>query len=332
MQDSDSIMSHPARARAVAALVALAAAGVLLAGCGSSSKSSSTSSSNSSAQTAAASSASGPGKGKPTVTLGDKNFAESNILGQLYAQALRAKGYTVNLKSEIGSTELIYKALQAGQIDGYPEYTGVLLSAIAGQAKAPTSAEQAYTQAKAYVEKHGFTLLDKTPFFDTNVLITLPTYASANKLASIADLKPLGKGVRLGGPPEFATRTEGLPGIKAEYGVDPTFVPVSIELSYSALEGGHVNVQNAFSTDGQLLSGKFRELEDPKHVFGFQNVAPVVKKSVVSAEGPAFAETMNKVSSLLTIHAIQQMNKAVSIEKQSPEDVAKEFLRANGLA
>jgi osmoprotectant transport system substrate-binding protein len=93
-----------------------------------------------------------------------------------------------------------------------------------------------------------------------------------------------------------------------------------------------VDVQNAFTTDGQLLGGKFKQLEDPKHVFGFQNVAPVIKKSVVEAEGPAFAETMNKVSALLTIQAIQQMNKAVSVEKQSPENVAKEFLKANGLA
>ncbi|HEX3511569.1 MAG TPA: glycine betaine ABC transporter substrate-binding protein [Solirubrobacteraceae bacterium] len=327
-------MFKAARTRGLAALIALVAAGLLLAACGSSSKSksSSTQSSSASAQTTPASSASGPGTGKPAVTLGDKNFAEENILGQLYAQALRAKGYTVNLKSEIGSTELIYKALQSGQIDAYPEYTGVLLSAVAGQTKNPASAAQAYAQAKAYVEKQGFTLLNQTPFFDTNVLITLPAYASANKLVSIADLKPLGKKVKLGGPPEFATRTEGLPGIKAAYGVDPTFVPISIELSYTALESGQVNVQNAFSTDGQLLSGKFKELADPKSVFGFQNVAPVVKKSVLSAEGPAFGETMNKVSSLLTLHAIQQMNKAVSIEKQSAESVAKQFLTANGLA
>jgi osmoprotectant transport system substrate-binding protein len=332
MQDSGSIRFHAARARAVAALTALAAAGVLLAACGSSSKSTTSSSTSAAGTTTTSSAASGPGAGKPAVTLGDKNFAEENILGQLYAQALRAKGYTVNLKSEIGSTELIYKALKAGSIDGYPEYTGVLLSAVGNQVKPPTSADAAYEEAKALVEKVGFTLLDKTPFFDTNVLITLPSYASAHKLASIADLKPLGTKVKLGGPPEFATRAEGLPGIKAAYGVSPTFVPVAIELSYTALEGGRVNVQNAFSTDGQLLGGKFKELADPKNVFGFQNVAPVIKKSVVEAEGPAFAETMNKVSALLTIPAIQQMNKAVSIEKQSPETVAKEFLKANGLA
>jgi glycine betaine/choline ABC-type transport system substrate-binding protein len=184
MQDSRSIRFHATRARAVATLTALAVAGVLLAACGSSSKSSSSSSTGTTAATTAPSAASGPGSGKPAVTLGDKNFAEENILGQLYAQALRAKGYNVTLKSEIGSTELIYKTLKAGQIDGYPEYTGVLLSAVAGQTKNPTSAAQAFAQAKAYVEKEGFTLLDTTPFFDTNVLITTRTQVNTNSRAS----------------------------------------------------------------------------------------------------------------------------------------------------
>jgi osmoprotectant transport system substrate-binding protein len=313
--------------------IAIALAGALLVACGSSSKSNSSSTgAGSTGAGSAGAASSGPGVGKPAVTLGDKNFAEENILGQLYAQALRAKGYKVNLKSEIGSTELIYKALKAGQIDGYPEYTGVLLSAVAEQTKSPSSEQEAYAQAKAYLEKHGFTLLDKTPFFDTNVLITLPTYASEHKLASIGDLKPLNKKFKIGGAPELATRAEGLPGIKKAYGVEGTFVPVSIELSYRAIEGGQVNVQSVFSTDGQLIGGKFKELTDTKHVFGFQNVAPVMKQSVVSAEGPAFTETMNKVSSLLTIPAVQQMNKAVSIDKQSAESVAKQFLQANGLA
>jgi len=255
-----------------------------------------------------------------------------NILGALYAQALQAKGFTVMLKDNVGSSEIIFKALTAGQIDMYPEYTGALLSAVAEQTKAPTSADAAYQQAKSFVEPKGFTLLEKTPFYDSNTLITLPAYASEHHLSSIADLKPLGKRVKMGGAPEFATRFEGLIGLKQEYGVVPTLVPISIELSYQAIEGGQVNVQSVFSTDGQLLGGKFKVLADPKHVFGFQNVAPVVKKSVVAAEGPAFAETLNKVSALLTIPAIQQMNKAVSIDKQSATSVAAQFLHANGLS
>ncbi|HUB73398.1 MAG TPA: glycine betaine ABC transporter substrate-binding protein [Solirubrobacteraceae bacterium] len=306
----------------IASTIAALAASVALGACGSSS--------NNTNSTATA--AGGPGAGKPAVTIGDKNFAEENILGQLYAQALEAKGFKVNLHSEIGSSEIIYKALTSGQIDMYPEYTGTLLSAIAEQTKEPASAAAAYSQAKAFAEKHGLTLLAYTPFYDSDALATLPSYAKAHHLTSIADLKALGKSLTLGAPPEFATRFEGLLGLKQLYGVVPTFKPIAIELSYKALESGQVDVQNVFSTDGQLLSGKFTVLADPKHVFGYQNVAPVVRKSVLAAEGPAFQATLNKVSSLLTIKAIQQMNAAVSLDKQAPAGVAHQFLAANGLA
>jgi osmoprotectant transport system substrate-binding protein len=312
----------------VGVALALSAA---LAACGSSSSTTS-SSTTASTSTSSGSSASGPGNGKPAVTIGDKNFAEENILGALYAQALEAKGYKVTLKDNVGSSELIYKALTSGQIDLYPEYTGVLLSAVAEQKTNPTSASAAAQEAKAFLEKHGATLLNTTPFYDSDALATLPSYASKHKLSSIADLKSLGKGLTLGAAPEFATRQEGLLGLKQEYGIDPTFKPISIELSYKALEDSQVDVQDVFTTDAQLLGGKFKVLADPKHVFGFQNVAPVVKQSVLSAEGPAFAETLNKVSALLTIQAIQQMNKAVSIDKQSAAVVAKQFLGANGLS
>jgi osmoprotectant transport system substrate-binding protein len=314
--------------RWVAALLATVALGLLLAACGSS-KSSST---GSTAASTPATGGSKPGEGKPAITIGDKNFPEENILGNLYAQALQAKGYKVTLKDNIGSSEITYKALTAGRIDMYPEYTGTLLTAIAEKTAAPKSASQAYTEAKQFVEGHGLTLLAETPFYDSDALATTPAYASKHNVRKIEDLVALGKSVKLGAAPEFATRFEGLKGLEKEYGFKPTFKPIAIELSYKALESGQVDVQDVFTTDGQLLGGKFKVLEDPKHVFGFQNVAPVVKQSVVSAEGPAFAETLNKVSSLLTTQAIQQMNAAVSIDKQSAASVAKQFLAANGLS
>ncbi len=140
----------------------------------------------------------------------------------------------------------------------------MLLSAVAEQKKEPTSEQQAYEQAKAFVEKEGFTLLEKTPFYDTNVLITLPKYASEHSLSSIGDLKPLNNKFTIGGAPELATREEGLPGIKKLYGVEGKFKPISIELSYQAIEGGQVDVQSVFSTDGQLLGGKFKTLVGPE--------------------------------------------------------------------
>jgi len=309
--------------RTLGAVALVAALAVTLVACGSSSKSSTT--------TTSASSSSLPGSGRPTITIGDKNFAEEYVLGNLYAAALRNKGFKVNLVENIGSSEIIWKAAQAGRIEMYPEYTGTLLSAVAEQKKEPTSEQGAYEEAKAFVEQHGFTLLAKTPFSDSDAIATLPPYAEKHNLASIADLKPLGKSVTLGGPAEFATRFLGLEGLKAVYGVVPTFKPFAIELSYKALESGESDVQVVFTTDGQLVGGKFKVLTDPKHLFGFQNIAPVVTKSLASREGPAFTETVNKVSGLLTVQAMQQMNKAVSIEKQSPGTVARQFLSANGL-
>jgi osmoprotectant transport system substrate-binding protein len=323
---------HTWRGASLALAVASTAA---LTACGSSNKSSSSTTASTPAATTAATPAaatSGPGVGKPGVTIGDKNFPEENILGALYAQALGAKGYKVTLKDNIGSSEITYKALTAGQIDMYPEYTGTLLTAIAAQTKNPASAAAAYQQAKAFVQKHGLTLLADTPFYDSDALATLESYASKNKLASIGDLKKLGTAVKLGAAPEFATRFEGLLGVKKEYDVNPTFVPIAINLSYQALNSGQVTVQDVFTTDGQLLGGKYKLLADPKHVFGFQNVAPVVKQSVLAAEGPAFSETLDKVSALLTFKAIQQMNAAVTLDKQSATSVAQQFLHANGLA
>jgi osmoprotectant transport system substrate-binding protein len=108
-------------------------------------------------------------------------------------------------------------------------------------------------------------------------------------------------------------------------------VPLSIGLVYKALDSGQVQSSDVFTTDAPLTSGKYQILTDPKHVFGFQNVAPIVKKSVLAAEGPAFAQTIDKVSSLLTIKAIQTMNAAVALDQQAPATVAHQFLAANGL-
>jgi osmoprotectant transport system substrate-binding protein len=322
--------------RTLAGVLGVAVTALTLAACGSSSSSSTTTSSSAPAATSTTSSstsaaAAGPGAGKPPVTIGDKNFTEEYILGDLYADALKAKGFTVNLKPNIGSSEIIWKAAVSGQIDMYPEYTGTLLTAIAQDNKPPVSAVQTYQLAKNYVELHGFTLLDQTPFYDSDALAATKAFATKHGLSTIADLKKLGHSLKMGGAPEFATRSAGLVGLKQQYGLNPTFVPLAIGITYKAIDTGQVDVFDAFTTDAQLASGKYVLLPDPKRVFGFQNVAPIVKKSVLDAEGPAFAQTINRVSALLTLPAIQKMNAAVALDQQSPAAVAQEFLKANGL-
>jgi osmoprotectant transport system substrate-binding protein len=307
------------------AIVALALmTSLALAACGSSSSSSSSSS--------PAKPAGQPGKGKPAVTIGDKNFTEQYVLGELYAQALRAKGFTVRLKPNIGSSEIIDKALTSGKIDMVPEYTGVVLSALAHQTKRPSNADAAYAAAKKFENGRGYELLDKTPFFDSDALAVTPAYAQRNGLSTVADLKKLGSKVTIGAPPEFKTRYEGMIGLKAAYGVVPGFKPLAIGLQYKALDAGKVQAADVFTTDGALAAaGKYTLLKDPKFIFGFQNVAPTVSQKVLTAEGPAFAQTINAVSAKLTTEAMQKMNAAVDLDKQKPAAVAKAFLSANGL-
>jgi osmoprotectant transport system substrate-binding protein len=271
------------------------------------------------------------GAAKPAITIGDKNFTEEYILGSLYQQALEAKGYHVTLKGNIGSSEITYKALTSGQIQMYPEYTGVIVTVLAGNTKQPHSAAQTYSEAQAFVQKHGFTLLKPTPFYDTDAMGTLKSYATKHHLHTISDLKQFGHSLKIGGDPPFATRYEGLVGLKKLYGLNPTFKPLAIGLTYKALDSGQVQVADVFTTDPQLTSGKYTILSDPKNVFGFQNVAPIVKKSVIKAEGPVFEQTLNKVSALLTLDAIRKMNAAVALEQQSPASVARKFLEANHL-
>jgi osmoprotectant transport system substrate-binding protein len=317
---------------ALAAVVALIAV-VVLAACGGSSSSSSASggSSASSGSSSGSSGSSQPGKGKPPIVMGDKNFTEEYILGDLYQQALQAKGYTVNLKANIGSSELTDKALTSGQIQMYPEYTGVILSVIKGQTKVPVSAAATYAAAKAFEAGRGYTLLDPTPFQDRDVTATLKAFATKHHLVSMEDLAKLPSFTN-GGPPENKTRYEGLVGMHEAYHLNNVhFVPLAIGLQYQALDSGKVDSANVFTTDGQLSSGKYALLTDPKHIYGFQQVAPVVSTKLLSQEGPAFAQTLNAVDSKLTNTVMQKLNAAVVLQKVDAATVAKEFLKANNL-
>ena len=274
-----------------------------------------------------------PGKGKPPVTLGDKNFTEQYVLGDLYKQALEAKGFTVKLKGNIGSSEIIDKALTSGKIDMYPEYMGVINTVIAGadEKDRPTSAEDAYKRAKEFQNKRGFEVLDKTPFFNADANAVKPEFARKHGLRSTADLKKL-KSFKFGAPPENKTRFEGVIGMKKVYGLNNLkFKPLAIGLQYKALDDGQIDVAAVFTTDGQLQGGKYTVLTDPEGIYGYQNVAPVVSKKVLAEQGPAFAETLNAVSSKLTVEAMRKMNAAVDLDKQDPAKVADQFLKANGL-
>jgi osmoprotectant transport system substrate-binding protein len=266
-----------------------------------------------------------------TVKIGSKNFTEAVVLGELYRQALEAKGYTVELKSSIGSTEIIDKALRSGQIDLYPEYTGTMLTVVFGEDEPQESAESTYDRAKELYEEDGFTLFAMTPFSDSDALAVTKETADREGLAKIGDLAKL-DGFKLGGQPEFETRLQGLPGVKEKYGIENVdFTPFTGISPYEALDQGTVDVAAIFSTDPPLASGKYVVLEDTEANFGFQNVAPVVRQDLADELGGEFEDAIDAVSEKLTDEAIIAMNSAVAIDKRPAPEVAREFLEANDL-
>ena len=272
-------------------------------------------------------------KAGPTITIGTKNFGEEYILGQLYKQALEAKGFTIKYKENIGSTELMTSALQSGKINFYPEYTGVIVQVVFHHAKSPTTAKATYDLAKKLEAAKGYTLLKATPFYDTDVVVVTNAYAKKYGLKSIGDLKKAGA-FKFGAFPECKTRTTCLVGYKKQYGLSKvSFVPLAGISVYAALDSGKIQAGDGFSTDPPLgKPSKYTVLKDPKHVTGFQNVAPIVKTAVANAAGPKFTSTVNAVSAKLTIPAIVAMNKAFYVDKKSAASIAKAFLKANGLA
>jgi len=268
----------------------------------------------------------------PAIVIGTKNFPEEYILGELYKQALVAKGFSVMNKGSLGSTELIQTALTSGKINFYPEYTGVIVQVVFHHNFSGNSAAATTKLARKLEAGKGFTVLNATPFFDTDVVAVTNATAKKYGLKSISDLKKVGS-FKFAAFPECQTRTTCLVGYKKQYGLtNVTFVPLASISAYTLLDQGKVLAADVFSTDPPLgKNSKYTVLADPKHVTGFQNVVPIVKTSVAQAAGSSFANTVNAVSAKLTQNAIVAMNKAVIVDKQSPATVARLFLQANHL-
>ena len=269
---------------------------------------------------------------KPTIVIGTKNFTEEYILGQLYGQALAAKGFHVVYKGSFGSSELANTAIDSGKMNLYPEYTGIIVLDLAKSKTFPPTAAATYKAAKKYEQKHGQTLLGRTPFVDSDTFTMLTKTAHKYGVKKISDMKKV-KNFSYAGFPECKTRITCLVGLKNVYGLKQVkFVPLSSISVYTLLDKGQVTAGDGFTTDPQQNSKKYTALVDNKHIFGFQNVAPVVSQKLLKGSaGKQIAQISNKVSSLLTIKAMRAMDQAAYVQKATPKQIADGFLKANGL-
>jgi osmoprotectant transport system substrate-binding protein len=266
--------------------------------------------------------------------IGSKNFTEELILGELYAQSLEHAGLTVVRKLNLGTTDIAMAALKRAEIDLYPEYTGTALLDVL---KLPLIGDPKHlydTVKAAYAKQFGLLWLDPAPMNDTQALATTREVAGKYLLGKLSDLALKANQLRLGAVSEFLTRADGLPGLQKRYGgfhFKQTRI-IANGLKYQALEHGDVDVIIAFSTEGQLKADNLVVLEDDKHLFPTYQVAPVVRKAALDAK-PALAAPLNKLAPLLTNDMMQNLNLQVDgPQKREPADVARDFLKQNGLA
>ena len=266
------------------------------------------------------------------LTLGTKDFTEEFVLGELYKQALAANSYAVRLRKDIGPTEVIDKELTSGAIDAYPEYLGVALTVAAGQENAGDSAAETYRLAKDFYSQRGQALSEQTPFENVDAIATTQFFAQQRGLLSLPDLRKL-PSFTLGARPEFAARVQGLKGLQEVYALDNAeFKPIAIGAQYRALDEGEVEAANVFTTDGQLATGDYKVLQDPKRLFGFQHVALVIDEDKLERlGGERFMRVINTVNRRLTTSAMIEMNRAVEVDGQDEALVADRFLTEVGL-
>ena len=265
-----------------------------------------------------------------TVKVGSKTFTEQFILAEIYAQALEAAGIKVERKINLGGTLIAHKALEEKEIDFYPEYTGTILVAVLKQ-ESMTDRKAVYDKVKSEYAAKGLVVLNETPFQNTYNMVVRPETAAQYKLETLSDLAKVSRELKLGAGPEFRDRKDGLPGLKAKYGMEfKEDLQLAIGLRYQALKNDQIQVVNGYSTDGMISAMKLKRLKDDKNLWPPYYVVPVVRKEVLDAN-PKIADVLNRTSAMLDESSMAEMNYKVDGEKMEPKDVARDFLKAKGV-
>ncbi|AQZ69031.1 L-proline glycine betaine binding ABC transporter protein ProX (TC 3.A.1.12.1) [[Actinomadura] parvosata subsp. kistnae] len=266
-------------------------------------------------------SASGAG-GKAVV--GSFDFDESVLLASIYAQALEAKGVQVEEKPRIGSREVVYDQVKGGGLTIVPEYNGNLLAFIDPKATAATTDEvNAALKEKLPAELE---VLDSSPAEDKDSLSISKDTQTKQSLNTIEDLAKVSKDMVVGGPPEFKKRWEAR--FKEVYGLEFKEWKPTGPTTSDAIKDGSIQVGNVFTTDPKMAANNLVALQDPKNIFPAQNVTPLLNKAAAS---DTIRTTLNGISAKLTTESLLKMMQQISVNKDEPATVAKEWLTTNGL-
>jgi osmoprotectant transport system substrate-binding protein len=306
---------HLVAAHRTMAIGLAAAAGLALSACGSSGNSSNPLSASAS---------------KNSVVVGSANFPEDELLAEIYAQDLQAHGIKVTRKFNIGAREVYYPQIKKGAVTIIPEYNGALLTTSVDPKSTAATTAQVDAALRTSLPST-LAILNPSTAQDADSVTVTQAFATKHHLRSIADLKPIAHTMTFGGPPEYKTRADCIPGLKKNYGlVFKNFVPTdeSGPVTITDLTNGKVQAADVFTTTPQIVTHHLVSLADPKFNFAAQNVVPLVYKPGVNAKIDGI---LNAISAKLTTPALLAMDKALVISHASYSEVASGFLSQMGL-
>lgn len=270
-----------------------------------------------------------------TITVGSADFTESQLLGEIYAQALEAKGFTVERQLNIGAREVYYSAIAGDEIQVVPDYTNSLLSFVLRQAN-PDALPTA-TDVAGQIAELGTALpaelkvLTPSAAEDKDTIVCNADAATEHSLTDLSSLFAVADQITLGAPAEFESRAPfGLAGFSEQGATFEEFVPLAFAAIPDALAAGEIDCANMFSTDPAIASNDFVALDDDLKLVPNEAVLPLVRTSV--ADDATAVATLDAVSAALTTEGLTAMLQQVSGDAADPAVVAGQFLTDNGLA
>lgn len=265
---------------------------------------------------------------KGELTVGSDNFAESQIVAEMYAQVLENAGYEVSRQLGIDSREIRLPAMESGDIDVAPEYLASLLSVVDPDSTPSGDPGEVATELEPLLAERGLRLLQYSDVVDTNAFVMTEERAGELGLSAVSDLAPVAGELTLGAPTECPKRPFCIPGLKKVYDVEfGDFKALEYGATITALSGGAIDVGLLFSTDGSIAENNFVVLEDDKGLQAADNITPLVRDGF-----PAEAATLiDAVTAALDTETITELNRRANVDVEDPADLAREFLEDVGL-
>jgi osmoprotectant transport system substrate-binding protein len=267
---------------------------------------------------------------KGSVVVGSANFPENELLAEIYSLALQGAGLKVTEKFNIGAREVYYPEIEKGAITVIPEYNGALLTTSVDKTSTAATTSQVNDALTAKLPA-SLEILNSAAAQDKDSVTVTQAFAKQHHLTSITQLKPIEKQVIFGGPPELKTRTDGLVGLKRNYGLTfKSFSPLdeSGPITLAALKRGKVQAADVFTTTPQIITDHLVALADPKFNFAAQNVTPLVYKKGANS---TVVNTLNGISAKLTTQALLDMDKDIILDHAQYATVAAAWLKSVGI-